>query len=110
MTLRRLLTTIALGLGLLACEGPTLPIPPPAALSAPDGDGFVRLTGEAPPSSLVAAFNETQDQGVLGGADDEGRYELRLRANAGDAVSYFYFLADGSRSGSGDLIVPAPPP
>lgn len=107
MSFRRLLTTIALGLGLLACEGPTLPIPPPAALTAPDSDGFVTLTGDAPPAALVAAFNENQEQGVLGVADDDGRYVLRLRADSGDAVSYFYFLADGSRSGIGDLVVPA---
>ena len=64
--------------------------------------------GRRAPSALVAAFNETEEQGVLGVADLDGRWELRLEAQVGDAVSYFYFLSDGSRSAIADLVVPTP--
>ncbi|MEM1415501.1 MAG: hypothetical protein AAGH15_11400 [Myxococcota bacterium] len=109
MFFRSLLLTIAIALG-VGCEGPTLPIPPPAALTAPDADGFVTLSGTAPPDVLVGAFNETRGEGVLGLSDAEGQYELRLRAEAGDFISYFYFQPDGDRSGTVGTTVPNPLP
>ncbi|MEM9070048.1 MAG: hypothetical protein AAGE52_16190 [Myxococcota bacterium] len=85
--MRRLLPFVFL----LACttaSAPTLPIPPPTALSsAPDGDGFVEISGEgAIEGAMVLAYNETLETGVIGIADDLGRYSLRLRADIGNSV------------------------
>ncbi len=85
------LVAAALALLLLGCTGsssPTLPIPPPSALSsAPDADGFVTIAGDgAIEGAMVLAFNERIDMGVIGVADDMGGFSLRLQAVVGDTI------------------------
>jgi len=94
MTLRglALLCAVAALTGLQGCSNsasPTLPIPPPSALSTPpDGDGFVTIQGTAAvEGALVSAFNERIGEGVIGEADDLGEFELRLRAAGGDPIA-----------------------
>ena len=78
--------------GALGCTGassPTLPIPPPAALSsAPDAEGFVTIQGSsAIEGAMVSAYNERLEVGVIGVVDDLGTFELRLRADVGDSLA-----------------------
>lgn len=67
---------------------PTLPIPPPSALtSAPDDDGVVTITGNgAIEGALVSAYNERTERGVIETADDTGAFVLRLEAQTGDSI------------------------
>jgi len=67
---------------------PTLPIPPPSALtSAPDADGVVTITGDgAIEGALVSAYNERTERGVIETADDTGAFVLRLEAQTGDSI------------------------
>lgn len=86
---------------LAACtsgSSPTLPIPPPSALSStPDGDGIVTITGTgAVPGALIAAYNEQRGDGVLGTASDEGDFSVRLRAAVGDDITVWQQV--GTRS------------
>ncbi|MEZ4251434.1 MAG: hypothetical protein R3B99_24750 [Polyangiales bacterium] len=79
-------------LGLLgACSSgasPTLPIPPPAALtSAPDEMGVVTITGNgAIEGALVSAYNERTGRGVIETADDRGEFVLRIEGQTGDSI------------------------
>lgn len=78
--------------GLSGCTGsssPTLPIPPPSALSStPDAEGFVTIQGTAAiEGAIVSAFNERIGEGVIGEVDDIGEFQLRLRAEAGDPIA-----------------------
>jgi hypothetical protein len=87
-----LATACAAPVGLAGCEStaPIIPIPPPAALTAPDADGVVTLTGEgAQPEAIVFAYDEDTEAGVIGKADAAGAYALRLEARSGDTVSYW---------------------
>lgn len=93
--LARALRALALSCAVAALAGctgsasPTLPIPPPSALSTPpDADGFVTIEGTAAiEGAIVSAFNERLGEGVIGEADDLGDFELRLRAAAGDSIA-----------------------
>lgn len=112
--MRRLLFPLALCLSaaLAACTGsssPTLPVPPPSALSsAPDADGFVTITGDgAIEGAMVLAYNERLSEGVIGMADDMGEFSLRLRADVGDTLQVWQRV--GTESGQLlTLVVPAP--
>lgn len=84
--------------GCTAGSSPTLPIPPPSALSStPDGDGIATITGTgAVPGALIAAYNEQREDGVLGTADEEGDFSVRLRAEVGDDITVWQQI--GTRS------------
>ena len=73
---------IALLAGLASCSTPTLPLPPPAALSVtpPDASGFVTVEGEALPEAFVFCVNEVTERGVIGRPDMDGRFTLVLEA------------------------------
>jgi len=96
----------------LGCEvssTPTLPLPPPSALSsAPDGAGIVTVTGSAvEPGAFVSAFNLDTDMGVIGVADDTGRFRLTLPASVGDTLEVWQRV--GTRPGEPlDIVVPPP--
>jgi hypothetical protein len=99
---KRLLAAIAAALLAAVClapvvlvvgcdsTAPTLPIPPPAALTAPDADGIVTLSGTgAEPEAIIFAFDEDTEAGVIGKADPGGAYVLRLAAQSGHTISYW---------------------
>jgi hypothetical protein len=79
---------VALGAACSSGTSPTLPIPPPSALtSAPDEDGVVTITGNgAIEGALVSAYNERTERGVIETADDTGAFVLRLEAQTGDSI------------------------
>ncbi len=79
---------VALGVACSSGASPTLPIPPPSALtSAPDEDGVVTITGNgAIEGALVSAYNERTERGVIETADDAGAFVLRLEAQTGDSI------------------------
>lgn len=110
-TLAALALAIALGLIGTACYAPTLPLPPPTALSsAPDADGFVTVTGMTRPFALVFVINEMSrdpmERGVVVDADDRGFYTARIRAEIGDTITVF--AREGTQDSQvTDTIVPA---
>ncbi|MCU0677386.1 MAG: hypothetical protein MUE69_31925 [Myxococcota bacterium] len=83
-----LASLVALAAACSSGASPTLPIPPPAALtSAPDEDGVVTITGNgAIEGALVSAYNERTERGVIETADDAGAFVLRLEAQTGDSI------------------------
>jgi hypothetical protein len=85
----RLLAAIALVGGLASCSTPTLPLPPPAALSAsaPDASGFATVTGEVQPEAFVFCINEETMRGVIERPDATGRFTLRIEAEPGHYLS-----------------------
>ena len=88
----RLCCALAALLTASACSNsasPTLPIPPPSALSsAPDDEGMVTIEGRnAVEGAMVSAFNERLEVGTIGVADDLGEFTLRLPAESGDSLS-----------------------
>ncbi len=83
---------IALLPALNGCTGgasPTLPIPPPTALSSPpDADGFITVSGQgAVEGAIVAAYNEDLAEGTLGEAAADGTFSLRLRGRIDDTIT-----------------------
>ncbi|NOY92413.1 MAG: hypothetical protein GXP55_14560 [Deltaproteobacteria bacterium] len=111
-TILHALGALSLLLGSLGCEvssTPTLPLPPPSALSsAPDGAGIVTITGSAvEPGALVFAFNLDTETGVIGVADDTGSLSLSLPASVTDTIEVWQRV--GTRSGEPlDIVVPPP--
>ncbi|MBO6937973.1 MAG: hypothetical protein JJ863_23590 [Deltaproteobacteria bacterium] len=88
--------------GLVGCSNsasPTLPIPPPSALSTPpDADGFVTIQGSSGiEGAMVSAFNERIGEGVIGEIDDLGEFTLRLPAQSGDPIAVWQTV--GSQRG-----------
>lgn len=79
---------VALGAACSSGTSPTLPIPPPSALtSAPDESGVVTITGNgAIEGAIVSAYNERTERGVIETADDAGAFVLRLEAQTGDSI------------------------
>ena len=106
------LLALSLALALPACStgsSPTLPIPPPTALSSPpDGAGIVTITGSGViEGAMVLAYNERLETGVIGVADDMGDYSLRLAADVGDAITVWQRV--GTESGQlTTIVVPSP--
>ena len=74
-------------LGCAPSTGPVVPILPPLTISTPDVDGNVSIDGDAEADAVVFAFNEARGEGVIGTADDLGRYQLVLGADVGDEIS-----------------------
>ena len=107
--LRPLALVALLALALPGCTGPTVPIPPPAAItvSAPDADGLVSISGTAQPLAIVSALNQRTELGVLVVADEEGAFGLAIAAEAGDDISLWNRLAD-TTSGVTTVTVPEP--
>lgn len=96
---RALLVAIAASAALFAggCYAPTLPLPPPTALvSPPDADGYVTVSGSAVADAFVFVLNEERSEGVIGRADEVGRYAIRIQAATGDGLTVWY------REGSAD--------
>lgn len=91
--------------------GPTLPIPPPAvqALSVPDADGFVTVSGTASPDVFVGCINSETREGVIAPTDADGRFSFRIRADVGDTLLLFQLTDDG-RGTPVERIVGGPPP
>ncbi len=103
----KLVLVVALGC-LASCAAPTLPLPPPNAIStAPDADGIVTISGDALEGSYVSALNERTDRGVIGVADDMGHFELQLGAEPGDTIDVWQHV-DADRGPSVFVMVPAP--
>ena len=80
---------------LIACTSPTLPLPPPSlpTVSVGSEPNTFRLKSErgALPNALIIAVNRNttipSDQRVEGTlADEQGSWELEMKANAGDFV------------------------
>ncbi len=89
-------------------SAPTLPIPPPTALSStPDGDGFVTISGMgAIEGAMVSAYNEQLEVGVIGVADDLGGYTLQIRADIGNTIVVWQRIGTET-SGLVTVIVPS---
>lgn len=79
---------LASALSVLACAAPTLPLPPPTALSsAPDAMGNVTVTGRVNPGAYVFALNEDRGDGVIVSADGAGLYSATLQATSGHTIT-----------------------
>lgn len=93
---RRLLVLLAApclaGLVAFGCASPTLPLPPPSRpdVAGPDGTGTVSLTGGVP--SRAQAFAMNSRTSVIAGQQtgEDGQYDLRLKAEVGDQVEFWY--------------------
>jgi hypothetical protein len=88
---RRLLPLLA-ALCLASCLSPTLPLPPPDRpdVSAPDGNGLVRIQGIAAPKAEVIAWNHANN--VLAGqvTDESSRYDFTIKAEVNDFIELWY--------------------
>ncbi len=105
-----LLGVLLLASACTSASAPTLPIPPPSALSsAPDADGFVTVTGDgAIEGAMVLAYNQRLETGVIGTVSDLGTFELRLEADVGDSILVWQRIGtDASRFV--EILVPRPP-
>lgn len=88
-----LVVTIALSVLVLACAAPTLPLPPPTALStAPDAMGLVTVTGRVNADAYVFALNEDRGDGVIVSADATGLYSATLAAATGDTITCWQMI------------------
>lgn len=66
---------------------PTLPLPPPVVdVGAPNLQGLVRVSGEVVPRAFVYVFNQRLELGVITRADDEGLFEVEVRAEPLDVL------------------------
>lgn len=92
---------------LSGCLSPTLPLPPPSRpdVSAPDEDGYIRISGAVQSRASVFALNQRTDEivGEVTGAD--GAYDLMMKAEVGDRISVWQSIHT-KESGSTDIIVP----
>jgi hypothetical protein len=80
------------------CYGPTLPLPPPTALStAPDADGIVTVSGQVLGNAYVLVLNLDTDSGVIGRGDEAGAFTVRLAAQAGHTLEVTQMI--GSQHG-----------
>ena len=107
-TVGRLFLGASLGLALViaACAAPTLPLPPPTALSsAPDAMGNVTVTGRVNRSAYVFALDEDRGDGVIVSADASGNYSATLQAATGDTITCWQMV--GTNTGQlTQVIVP----
>ncbi len=80
-----------LALGVIAggCSTPTLPLPPPSALTAtaPDADGVVTVEGDVLPGAFVLCLNEETERGVIVRADEDGHFVLQIEAESGYSLT-----------------------
>lgn len=96
---RRRLFCVAAALAAVACLSPTLPLPPPSepTVTGPDEAGVVHLQGRVRPTAWVFAIDRASQLGAFRAAEDDGRYDLELRAAIGDEIVLWYEL-DGEGS------------
>ena len=104
VSLRRLLGSLlgalalALAIAVTSCAAPTLPLPPPTALtSAPDAMGRVTVTGRVNPDAYVFVLDEDRGDGVIVSADAAGTYTATLTAASGDTLTVWQMV--GSNTG-----------
>ena len=106
----RLLLPVALLASLAAaggCSTPTLPLPPPAALSAtpPDASGIVTVEGDVLENAYVFCLNDRTERGVIVVADGTGHFTLQIEAMSGDGLMVWQEL--GRDLGEpGEIVVP----
>lgn len=83
-------------LGLGACNAPSLPLPPPAALvSAPDpATGLATVDANVLSNAYVLCLNDRTDRGVIERADDSGRSVFQIAAVGGDTLSIWQQVGD----------------
>jgi len=101
----------AMGILVSCTSTPTIPLPPPNALStAPNMDGLVTITGNgALAGAVVIAYNENVGNGVLTTASDAGEFSLELAASVGDSI--LVWQRAGAQSGEQvNIVVPMPTP
>jgi len=108
MTRRHLFAILVLSVAplsaLAGCTSPTLPLPPPNALSSAPEDGFVTLTGNgAIAGAVVIGFNENTGQGRLTTASDAGEFTLRIMASSGDSL--LVWQRTGAQSGEQTQVI-----
>ncbi len=101
------LPAMALAAVATACATPTLPLPPPDALtiSPPDVDGIVTVTGEVLPDAYVYCLNLDTEMGVFLRADDTGMFTIRIPAESGQYLSVWQ-EARAQRGPPADIRVP----
>jgi hypothetical protein len=97
------------GLLALACSTPTLPLPPPAALTAtePDVDGIVIISGEVLPNAFVFVLNEGTEAGVIVRAGPDGRFSAAIAAEVGQTIIVWQEVGT-DRGGNGTWLVRGP--
>ncbi|MCC7542516.1 MAG: hypothetical protein IT379_40240 [Deltaproteobacteria bacterium] len=92
---------LAMGLGvalvLSACNGPTLPLPPPATpmLIVDAASGTVTLRGgpgNVAPRALVIVYNEDLERGVVVMATEQGEWEATVEAVVGHSLTVWQEL------------------
>lgn len=89
------------------CSAPTLPLPPPAALSVSPVDpatGLVTISGEVLPSAFVSCLNVRLESGVIVRADAAGRFSLQIAAQVGDSLLVWQQI-DGDHGPQTELCV-----
>ncbi len=94
--------------GCTTASSPTLPVPPPAALSsAPNDEGVVTITGTgAIEGAFVSALNEQSEEGRIVRANDLGEFEIQIGAEVGNSIIVWQTL--GTRTSElVTVIVPA---
>lgn len=106
---------VALALALLAgagCTSRTLPLPPPevSRVSAPDGDGWVSVSGLALEGASIGVVNDRTLEGVISSSPQDGcdsacRWQARLQARAGDSLRVWQFF---ETTGGKEVVVPTP--
>lgn len=104
---RSLLAAALTALSVVGCLSPTLPLPPPSRpdVSAPDGDGFVRVQGRVVPFSLAVVQNRRSGEAVGRETGETGRYVLVLPARSGDQLDIWY-IEGLDKSPSTRVVVP----
>ena len=111
MTRRHLIAilcvSVASFVGFSGCTSPTLPLPPPNALSSAPVDGVITIEGNgAIAGAVIIGFNENTGSGRLTTASDAGEFTLQLMASEGDSV--LVWQRTGAQSGEQtQIIVPA---
>jgi hypothetical protein len=98
---------------LTACVSRTVPLPPPevGSISAPDGDGFVTVSGYALEGASVGVINELTQEGVVvatqgAGCDSACPFEAHVKAAAGDPLRLWQFF---ETENSKETAVPSTP-
>lgn len=107
-----LIGLLALASGSLAgCLAPTLPLPPPSAplVTTPDPAGFVRVTGRVQSHASVYILNTSTNKGVNQWTEEDGRYDLELRAEIGDRLNVWQKVGT-HESDYVEVVVPASTP
>lgn len=113
---RRLLAPLTASVALLgalvlgACNAPSLPLPPPAALvSAPDPvTGQVTIDAQVLSNAYILCLNDRTDRGVIERADDMGHSVFTINdAIVGDSVSIWQQVGS-DLSPPRQFFVPAP--